>query len=104
MSYEVLFLDDAEIDVDEAFIWYESKQIDLGLEFINEVDKAVLHISEHPKSYQKIYLNIRRFILGRFPYGIYYLIDDKYNLIKVIGVISFKRNPEIPKRRIMKDI
>ena len=102
MSYEVVFLDDAENDIDEAYIWYESKQRGLGLDFISEVDNAILYIKENPESYRKIFLETRRFIVNRFPYGLYYLIDKKHNLINVIGVINFKRNPKIPRQRTRK--
>ena len=37
MPYDVLILDDAENDIDEAFIWYESKQIGLGIDFISDL-------------------------------------------------------------------
>jgi len=34
MPYDVLILDDAENDIDEAFPWYGSKQIGLGIDFL----------------------------------------------------------------------
>jgi len=102
MPYDVLILDDAENDIDEAFLWYESKQIGLGIDFISEIDNAISYISESPKSFRQIFMNTRRFIVNRFPYGLYYMIDENNNLIRVIGVIHFKRSPKIFRTRARK--
>jgi hypothetical protein len=34
MGYAVSILSEAETELDEAYIWYESKQIDLGNKFL----------------------------------------------------------------------
>ena len=49
MSYEVFILDDAENDINEAFLWYESRQLGLGIEFISELDNAISILIESPK-------------------------------------------------------
>jgi len=38
--YEHILLDSAEVDLDEAFIWYELHKPGLGIAFILEVEKS----------------------------------------------------------------
>lgn len=41
MNYHVLILSEAELDIDNAFIWYELNQIGLGNKFYESVNKSV---------------------------------------------------------------
>ncbi len=48
---KIEFLEAAEIELDEAFKWYEAQQQNLGLQFLTEFDAAIRRISAYPKSY-----------------------------------------------------
>jgi plasmid stabilization system protein ParE len=100
MKYKVLILDEAEQDIDSAYVWYEMKQINLGNKFYSTVSKAVQYIALHPFGNEEIYKGTRRFIIKKFPYGIYYRIIVEKNEIQIIGVVHFKRNLKIMKKRI----
>ena len=100
MKFNVIILEEAEIDIEEAIIWYESAQIDLGNEFFKSIDESISFISINPQCSQEIYKEIRRFVIRKFPYGIYYKVNMLTTEIEIIGVIHFKRNVRILKRRI----
>ncbi len=102
MKYTISFLADAVSDLDEAYLWYELNQPGLGNLFIRNVEEAFEAISVNPSSFVRIHKETRRFLVHKFPYGIYYLTDDKNSEIKVVGVIHFKRNPRILKYRTKK--
>ena len=102
MKYTISILADAVSDLDEAYLWYELNQPGLGNLFIRNVEEAFEAISVNPSSFVRIHKEIRRFLVHKFPYGIYYLTDDKGREIKVVGVIHFKRNPRILKYRTKK--
>jgi len=57
----------AEADIARAFDWYEAKTDNLGFEFIEQVERAIERISEHPLSHRKIVDEVRRANLKRFP-------------------------------------
>ncbi len=63
-----------KIEIIEAFAWYEEQQKDLGIEFLNSVDKAMRSVKTNPGSYQLIHKNIRRVLLRRFPYALFLLL------------------------------
>ncbi len=102
MKYTISILSDAVDDIDEAYLWYELNQSGLGMVFIRKVGEAFDSISKNPSGYVKIYQETRRFLVHKFPYGIYYLTDTEKREIKVVGVIHFKRNPRILKYRTKK--
>ena len=99
MNYNVLILSEAELDIDNAFIWYELNQIGLGKRFYESVDKSVHFISERPFICAEIYKGLRRFVIKKFPYGIYYKVNLENREIQIVGVIHFKRSSKILRKR-----
>ncbi len=39
MIFEIVLRREAQIDLDEIFIWYEEQKMGLGLDFINELKR-----------------------------------------------------------------
>jgi len=100
MNYKIVILTDAELDIDDAFIWYEMNQIGLGMKFYASVDKSIHFISQQPFSCPEIYKGLRRFVMKKFPYGIYYHVNLEKKEIQIVGIIHFKRNLKFLRKRI----
>ena len=100
MSYTVSILSEAEVDIDDAYIWYESKQINLGNKFFENLAHSINYISKTPGACQEIYKETRRFVIKKFPYGIYYKVNFEQKEIQIIGVVHFKRNSQLIKHRL----
>ena len=81
----------ADADIEAAFEWYESEQSGLGLEFLEEVRAAYARVLDGPLKYQELRSGIRRALTRRFPYGIYFSVEN--NLIVVIAVLDTVRDP-----------
>jgi hypothetical protein len=81
----------AEIEMNEAAEYYETRGIGLGSAFIDEVERAIKSIQQHPESNQIIIKSIRRKILLRFPYSLMY--STYTNVIYILAVASQKRRP-----------
>ncbi len=99
MNYKAVILSEAELDIEEAFIWYELNQIRLGKKFYLSINKSIHFISAGPFGCAVIYKGLRRFIINKFPYGIYYNVDPEKKEVQIIGVIHFKRNSKIIRKR-----
>lgn len=99
MKFNVIFLSEAESDIDKAYIWYESKQLDLGYSFYKKIEEAVNYISNNPFVCEEVYKGIRRFVIKKFPYGLYFKINLESKDIQIIGVIHFKRSTRVIKSR-----
>ncbi len=87
-----------EVDVEAAFNWYEGEEPGLGLEFLEELRAAYHRILDHPLGYQDLRSGIRRALTRRFPYAVYFSIEEE--AIVIVAVLSTARDPEEWQRRI----
>lgn len=81
----------AEIEMNEAAEYYETREIGLGTAFIDEVERAIKSIRRHPESSQIIIKSIRRKIFWRFLYSIMY--SSLAGAIYILAVANQKRRP-----------
>ena len=99
MEKLLILTQDAQRDVDEAFLWYEEQSIGLGMEFIYCVDSKLSYLKLNTSLYQVVHKNnIKRAFISRFPFSIYYI--DEAEIITVIAIIHQSRNPDTWKSRI----
>jgi len=80
----------AEQDVLNASSWYESIAPTLGKDFFNEFYQTLIKLEIAPERYPFYYKNLRRVMLCRFPYKIFYRIEN--NNIIVFRVLHSKRD------------
>ena len=72
----IRFLDVAQRELDDAVAWYNEREEDLGLEFLDEIDRSIRRILSFPLASVEIEPGIRRCLIARFPYGVVYGVDD----------------------------
>ncbi|MCX7084964.1 MAG: type II toxin-antitoxin system RelE/ParE family toxin [Methylococcales bacterium] len=88
---KIYFLEIAEKELDDAFEWYEVQQKQLGKQFINELEAAIKRIIAYPEYNTLIDSEIRRCLIKRFPYGIFYKVNSEQ--IVIIAVAHLHRKP-----------
>ncbi len=66
--------------------------------FLEELDAVVSSIEEHPLMYPKIYGEVRRALMTRFAYSIYFVIEEE--TIIVFAVTHQARDEDKWKRRV----
>lgn len=89
----------ARRDIESAAEWYEQHREGLGLEFTDCVLDAIEGIAEHPLAYRKIVEDVRRCIIKRFPYALWYRVETEGNI--VIACLHHKRNPKLAADRAL---
>ena len=87
----------AAADLEQAFSWYEERRPGLGAEFLAEIRSAIKQIETHPESSPVVHRDIRRLMLRRFPYGLFYRIYDE--MVVVIGCMHARRHSSRWKNR-----
>jgi hypothetical protein len=87
--------EEAQLDIDEAALWYDEQDPGLGDEFLAELDLVLAGLSLQPEvwpvwpgSRARKY-PVRRRLLVRFPYGIAYQIVGN----TIVAVAADKRRP-----------
>ncbi|MDZ7736645.1 MAG: type II toxin-antitoxin system RelE/ParE family toxin [Gammaproteobacteria bacterium] len=91
MTFEIRLREEATEDLAEAANWYERQLSGLGNEFLDTVLSFFDSISENPHQYPIIHKDVRRALMPRFPFGVYYRLEAEFVL--VYGVMHGSRNP-----------
>lgn len=95
--YRLVIKPFAEFDATEGANWYNDKREGLGNEFLLALEAKVNAIQRNPLHFQIVYKNIRRALTERFPYGIFYIVED--DTIYILAIQHTSRNPKIWKKR-----
>lgn len=93
MSLQVIIRPEAELDIATAQVSYEMERTGLGVEFRGAVGRAVNLISERPLLYVQVLRKIRRALLVRFPFGLYYVPEQRR--VVVLACIHAQRDPKL---------
>ncbi len=70
---KIIIHEDAEKELWHATDYYEDKVAGLGLDFEHEIQKALISIQENPKRYTETEYGVRRYLLQRFLYFVYFI-------------------------------
>ena len=99
MRRTVKFLSAAEIEADDAVVWYEEEETGLGTKFRESVESTILSIKNNPFAYPVVEgSRNRRALIDRFPYIVVYSLET--DLILIVSVFHTSRNPMIWRGRI----
>jgi toxin ParE1/3/4 len=96
-AYRLVAQPRADLDVVAAYQWYESERAGLGMEFLDQLSAAYDRIAEDPLRYQDLESGIRRVLLRRFPYAVYFAIES--DLVVILAVLHVSRDPAEWQRR-----
>jgi len=94
---QVIFSDEARLEALDSFHWYEERRRGLGGVFKAELDAAIRRVSEEPLAFPVYYRDLRRVLVGRFPYAVYYRTYP--DLVVIVAVFHGRRNPDALRRR-----
>lgn len=79
-------------DLDMAFSWYEKQRPGLGQDFLDCVEAGLQSILNNPQLYAVQYTCFRRCVIRRFPFSLFYEIEEKQ--IVIHAVFDNRQNPE----------
>ena len=97
MSLPLIITPNAELDIRDARTWYEGKRTGLGERFVMAVETALGQIVRVPRGGSEIEPGVRRVVIRKFPYGVFYRVDP--DQIAILAVYHSKRNPRTWKTR-----
>ncbi len=93
MSWQVIIEKPAQLDIDEAFAWYEGQSIGLGFRFIQHLDETIEAVIRNPYFAFAVVKSVRSTSLSVFPYEVIYLIDEPKQTVFVLAVGHLYRKP-----------
>jgi toxin ParE1/3/4 len=86
-----------DLDVVATYRRYENEQPGLGLEFLDQLRASYDQIAAGPFQYQDLRAGVRRALLRRFPYAVYFAVEG--DLVVVLAVLHAGRDPAEWQRR-----
>jgi plasmid stabilization system protein ParE len=103
MTKPLRFDDEAAEELDMAAAWYEARRRNLGVDFMTAVREALQRIAATPRTWPLVRdvperLNVRRFLLRRFPYSIVFIEPDEE--IRVLAIAHTSREPGFWRHRL----
>jgi len=99
MSRRLIIRPEAEADLTDAAEWYDSRELDLGLEFVSEVHSAISRALKNPESFARVRRSpsVRRVLTRRFPYRVFFI--ERPDSIIVFAILHAARHDRAWKSR-----
>lgn len=98
MTVRVGLTPEAEADVEEIHAWYAERGAGLGDEFRSALGQCIDGLANFPESHVLIHRSIRRAVLHRFPYCVFYVVEEERVVIH--GCFHAHRDPNAWRRRM----
>lgn len=98
MSRSLVFHPDVGDEVNDAYQWYETRRAGLGDDFLAALEVIYRAVRATPEMHQVVEMGIRRSLLRRFPYAVYYRVDA--DRVEVVAVQHGHRDPENWRARV----
>ena len=91
MVYNLSIKQEAQQEILEGFLWYESKNRGLGTRFVAEVERVIEYVSKYPHHFQIKYKEYREALVPSFPYVVVFEVLE--GEVVVYSVFPAKRDP-----------
>jgi plasmid stabilization system protein ParE len=85
-------------DIGEARTWYQAERTGRGDEFQRSVEALERLIAAHPQAFPVVKAGVRRALVARFPYAVYYQPVDA-ETVEIIACLHTRRRPGTWRRR-----
>jgi toxin ParE1/3/4 len=99
MSRRLIVRPEAETDLTDAAVWYDSREPGLGLELLAEVHSGIARALKNPESFTCVRRTptVRRVLTRRFPYRVFFIVRP--DEIVVFAVLHAARHDQVWKQR-----
>jgi toxin ParE1/3/4 len=94
----LIYHPEAEVELIEAARFYEQRVSTLGAQFLDAVDRAILIILDAPDRWRIVEADVRRYLMPRFPYAIYYRALPDH--IRILAFKHHSRHPDYWRYRL----
>jgi toxin ParE1/3/4 len=93
MSYKIVFEPRSIFDIQDAIDYYDSKQLGLGEYFFHTLEEHIEVITKSP-FFQVKYKDYQGLPIKKFPFIIFYFIDEEKKTVYIVSVFNTSLNPQ----------
>jgi len=98
MVYKITVSPRAQQEIINTIDYYASSNLDVPNDFIAQLSKVYGVLAINP-FFRVRYKNVRALRLKKFPYSLYFTVDETQKIVKVLSCFHNKRNPKNRPRR-----
>ena len=92
MAYNVIIQPQAELELDDAYNYYDEQKIGLGFDFLEQFVDVLEILENNPFLFQKIDGEKRRAFIRKFDYNVIFVI--KGNEVFILAIMHGSRSPK----------
>jgi toxin ParE1/3/4 len=93
MVYKIIVSPRAVKEIENAVEYYSLYSAKAPLHFIDEIKQCYLQLESNPFLRVR-YNNIRSIGLKKFPFSLYYVINELRNSVRILSCFHDKRDPD----------
>lgn len=86
------FLSPASVELAKAVDYYEDARPGLGMELLDEIEQTISKIVLYPNAWLSVSENHRRCRTRRFPYGLFYTLEE--GVVVITAVMNLRQEPD----------
>ena len=99
MSRTLEIREAAEQEFNDAADWYFIEDAMVSDKFVIAIETTLAKINRNPDAYPVVFGNeIRRAVVNKFPFSIYFMVDDEF--VSILSIFHNSRNPLIWRGRV----
>jgi len=92
MVYKIIVSPRAQSEIEDAIDYYSVESIAAPKQFIDFLEYAYKSLEISP-FFKVRYKNIRALKIKRFPYSLYFVVNEKSGSVRILSCFHHKRNP-----------
>lgn len=93
MAYRIIVSPRAQNEIIEAIDFYSMHSVDAPNNFVLQLQKGYGALAINP-FFRIYYKDVRALKIKKFPYSLYYTIDEAKNCVRVLSCFHNKINPK----------
>lgn len=85
----------AKADIRQAVAYYNAQRPNLGFDFLDEFEVLASNIREAPLLSTLVDDPVRRTLMARFPFGVFYLAGTPQEADVILAVVDLRQDPDV---------
>lgn len=93
MGYKVIISQRAQQEIENAIDYYAMYSLDAPRRFVTLIAQAYILLETNPKL-KFSHGNVRRLKFKKFPYSLFFTVNEKTETVRILSCFHNKRNPK----------
>ena len=93
ITFSIITTTNAREDIDEAYVWENTRHPELGERFIIQLDKKLLSLTNTPFIGSFRYDEVRCIKVAIFQYMIHYVVVEELSQVVILRVLHVGKQP-----------